>query len=652
MMEPLLATLLLFPLCLLIREPFRRLPLHIDTGFYVSNDAIAAGRWDFRRGWNAHYAGGSKLVPEAFFTHIYLLARRLGGDAGQVAGRYISGSRLGVSAVNYASAVLVGWFACVLADGDIRLYYAGLCCYALLSSEPHYGGAFECAEVFEIPFQLLAMLALAVAVQIESPALIALSALAFAAEACFVKLSSAVGCVVLYAAVSAMSPWTAAPAILGGGAALALYAGWLLWLGRRPAQWLAPLKGHEASFSRQGSGLRPWQRLKEKSLTFWGAVRRQPVIPLLMLAALLAGRSPHPLLALYGVATLATYMGQSTDCRYYLLPILPPMAVLAAFGVSDLLRLGMGGAAVAVIGAILWLVLTPMRAARMNDVARNRWVWGGSRSAAQADENVQLARFADRIRPIVGSGSMLVYGAHNQAYVLTGTAWATPLVAPEHYLDDVCPGWQKTLNAELVARPPDFILDTDRCFDVEAARQGLGLSYVAADEAASMRLYRLVGRRNTASPPALIRTFRALSVGEWRQWSGTAPGEADRPVEMSATELGADPHRDELHRLLNELKSRGCRGIAVYGAGRFTIRHADCFRASPVPVCVVLDDDPRPDERGYFLDWPVVRPDQARSFAIDAIVLSTDRFAGAMRRRLVKLGLGDLCSRDSAGGIS
>ncbi len=651
-MELLLPTLLLSPVYLLIREPLRRLPLHIDTGFYVSNDSIAAGRWDFRRGWNAHYAGGSKLVPEALFTRIYLLARRLSGDAGQTACRYISWSRLGVSAVNYASAVLVGWLACVLGDGDIRLYYAGLCCYALLSSEPHYGGAFECAEVIEIPFQLLAMLALVVGMETESPAMIALSAFVFAAEAWFVKLSSAIGCVVLLAALGAMSPRTAAPAILGGGAALAMYAGWLLWLGRRPAQWLAPLKGHEASFSRQGGGLRPWQRLTEKALTFWRAARRQPVIPLLALGSLLAGRVPHALLGLYALATLATYAGQSTDCRYYLLTILPPIAVVAAFGVSDLLRLGIGGAAVTVFGAILWIVLTPMRAARMNAVARNRWVWGGSRSAAQADENVQLAAFAERIRPVVGSGSLLVYGAHNQAYVLTGAAWATPLVAPEHYLDDVCPGWQDTLNAGLAAQPPDFILDTDRCFDVDAARLGLGLTYVAAEAAASMRLYQFVERRCTVPPPGAVRTFRALSIEQWRQWDGTVGGKAELPMEMAAVELGRDPQRDELHRLLDELKSRGCRGIAVYGAGRFTIRHADCFRASPVPVRVVLDDDPRPDERGCFLDWPVVRPDQARSFPIDAIVLSTDRFAGAMRSRLVRLGLGDLCSRDSAGSLS
>ncbi len=71
-----LFTLALLPVYLIVREPFRRLPLHIDTGFYVSNHTIVTGRFRFSQGWNAHFAGCSKLVPEVFYSLVYLLHGR------------------------------------------------------------------------------------------------------------------------------------------------------------------------------------------------------------------------------------------------------------------------------------------------------------------------------------------------------------------------------------------------------------------------------------------------------------------------------------------------------------------------------------------------------------------------------------------------
>ena len=81
-----LFTLAVAPVYLLIRQPFRRLPLHVDSGFYVSNHTIATGRFRFSKGWNAHYAGCSKLLPEVFYSLVYLLHGRSDGDCPETVG--------------------------------------------------------------------------------------------------------------------------------------------------------------------------------------------------------------------------------------------------------------------------------------------------------------------------------------------------------------------------------------------------------------------------------------------------------------------------------------------------------------------------------------------------------------------------------------
>jgi hypothetical protein len=77
------------------------------------------------------------------------------------------------------------------------------------------------------------------------------------------------------------------------------------------------------------------------------------------------------------------------------------------------------------------------------------------------------------------------------------------------------------------------------------------------------------------------------------------------------------------------LADQGHRRLAIYGAGRFTIRHAEVYRRSLVPISVVLDDNARLHGR-RFLDWPVRSPDEAEADEFDAIIVSTDRFAAPM----------------------
>ena len=50
----------------------------------------------------------------------------------------------------------------------------------------------------------------------------------------------------------------------------------------------------------------------------------------------------------------------------------------------------------------------------------------------------------------------------------------------------------------------------------------------------------------------------------------------------------------------------------------------------------MLDDNPnRPGST--FLSWPLRRPEEAKEFAVDAVIISTDRFAGILSARAERL---------------
>ena len=63
---------LFVPLYLAYRARFASLPLHVDSGFYVTNAAIVERRYQPLRGWNAHFSGNSRLLPEWFHSVLYL----------------------------------------------------------------------------------------------------------------------------------------------------------------------------------------------------------------------------------------------------------------------------------------------------------------------------------------------------------------------------------------------------------------------------------------------------------------------------------------------------------------------------------------------------------------------------------------------------
>lgn len=641
------ATVLFFPVYLAIRATYARLPLHIDTGYYVSNHTIATGRWRFAPGWNARYAGCSKLIPEAIFSLIFLATRRH-ATAPMEAGRtYVRWARLAMSLVNFASAVLVGLLAKQWLGGSDVAYITGLLAYGMLASEPHYGAYFECAESFEVPFQTLAMLLASVGLTQHQPWLIGAAAGVWCAEAFFVKLSSAPAAAIVLAALCIAVPTAIMPVAAASAFMFALYLVWCRHCGQCLSDWLKPLHGHESSFDRRGRTRDPRHRFVEKLRRLTFAASREFLIPLLALLGLAISGLPWLFVA-YAVAVSAAYVIQATDCRYYLIPLLPLLAIPAAGAATVLIAWSPWFGAVLGVILLMWIYRVALRPWSWSLPELNRRCWEGQRSAVDAARNLQLVDAAITIAPQVDGRSLLAYGPFSQAYVLCGAAFDTPIIVPDGHLDDMAPDWQTELNRRVIDRPPAFVLDTDRCFDAHAARSGLGLDYRLVQRWGDwLRLYELRAVDSSTSKTIdAVRTFRPMSGDELAREDAALPDDAaegescrshvhERSVEpvggLAASALN-DPVAEQITSLLAELAEAGVHSIALFGAGRFTARYIDLYRKSPVPVRMVIDD--RPERHGgSYLGWPVRQPDDVHPGDVDAVIISTDRFVDAVARR-------------------
>ncbi len=637
MLTDAIITLALLPAYLVARSPYVRLPLHIDTGFYVSNATVATGTFSFAGGWNAHFAGCSKALPEWLYSRVFLRHCRRTSDL--VSGKsrpYQHYSRFYASLYNYATAIAVGFLACRLAGGDIRYYYAGLLAYALVSSEPQYGVYYECGELFEVLWQVLSLTFLVIGMEQGNAWWIAIAAFTWSIETFFIKLSSGVAFVILFGAATIISPPAWLPIVAGGAIGTTLYAVWMRLNGQRTLALLRGLVGHETSFGQRAEWARVVHRLREKTACLIQTVRRQPLLPLLAALGMIWAPPDKPAVWIFLIALLVTYAAQAADCWYYQITLLAPLSLFAAGFIVLIDSWGSLGAAFLVCAAAAWLLHNPIRAARLDTDALTRWCWNGQSSPRVLSQDLLLEDMADRLAPVVHGKELLVYGPLSQAYVLLNAAYATPIVVPEFYLDDMSEGWQPRLHEQMVESPPAFILDSANCFDAQAARAGLGLDYRLTHACHdSFRLFALVERSAPDSDVARVCTFRVQSAKQLaaeRDCAGIALTvlEPSRPIPKTVP--GLEPSETKLARTLQTLSASGVSRIAIYGAGRFTKRNIETYRNAPLCVAVVADDDPRL-HGDRFLDWPLRSLEAAREFEIEAVVVSTDRYIAPMLAR-------------------
>lgn len=493
-----LLSIALLPIYLALRWPFFRLPLHMDTGFYVSNHTICDRKLRFSKGWNAHYAGCSKVVPEFFYSLVYLLHG--GGD------NYKFYSRFYYSFYCFAVATLVGLLAYAWIENGSLPYFIGSIIFCLLSSEPHYGIYFESGEQFELLPQVLGFLWIYLGLSWNTPWMVGSGVGLWVLDSYFIKLSSLPAAIILGLGAAYVLPTSVPYSAAFSLLASAIYLWWIRYNGQTIKKLFQPMIGHEVYYGHQLSVKAYVKRLLHKAYLLILICLSHPVIPTIALFGFLSWHFNMVLLLLYLAAVSVSFLIQAARVWYYTIPFLPVIALLATLGVEVLLRQGRFGLVACFGLLLLWLFMHVWRPYRMNLERLNRWAWLPHRS--MPDKNLALDRATPELRSLVQKNSLLVFGNYNQAYALVGTSYPTWIISPSLWLNSMDPNWERELNQMMAMLPPRFVLDSDVCFDPVAVKEKTGLIYILKREfVGDFKLFELDGMYPTVSSNQAASTF-------------------------------------------------------------------------------------------------------------------------------------------------
>jgi hypothetical protein len=456
------------------RARFAGLPLHVDSGFYVTNAAIVERRYRPLRGWNAHFSGNSRLLPEWCHSTLYLRV----GPA-----RYAAAFRALYAGLALIAALSHGAAASALLGTHAAFWWTALISAALLA-EVQYGGYFESAEAFEVAVQGLGLAGVCWGAAHGCSWLGALGLACFWLDALLIKSSAALPAVLVSALLLVQQP-----ALRGVSAGLGALAAVGLWRLLRAApggarQALFHLRKHEAYVRRNYRS--PWLLLAVKLGFTAKQLAQEPALAALAFTGVLllaAGAAPTSaavlsLHAAFGAGALGALLVQGNRVWYYALPLL---GLLGAAGAACLLWLARahGELAAAVCGAtaLLTSLLVNLRKLRGRDLTQQTWrvfsVYdrpGHAFGRRFAEENCALMQACQRFHARVRGQSLLVLGEHNQAYLQLEAAYVTPLVS----LCELARAVAGELSPYLPKAPerPRYVLDTigalpTECFGLE-----------------------------------------------------------------------------------------------------------------------------------------------------------------------------------------
>jgi hypothetical protein len=541
-----------FAVYIAFRWPFFRLPLHMDTGYYVPNHTICTRTVDFSKGWNATYAGCSKVVPELFYSAIFLLHG--GGE------KYKFYSRFYYSFYAFGVGLAVGYVAYRINGSDPVAFFVGLVVFGLLSCEPHYGVYFESGEQFELLPQVLGVLMIYVGLDTHSPLIAGAGVGLWVMESYFIKLSSMVSALVLGLGTAYLLPSSILPSLAFSGLATMFYLWWVHRNGQHPMKLLQPLIGHEIHLGHTVGVKTYVKRVLRKVGFLFLICASHPIIPVLAVVGVLHAHSNTPLLILFGLVAVSipvsfaleyfpalprikkklvlavylallagllspfvsdlrfqvgdikaivlalyisavafAYLLQAAQVWYYSIPFMPVIALLATDGVLELMSLGTVGDQIIAGLFALWIFMHVWRPYRMTLEQLNTWTWLPHKTVP--DRNLQLDHAVAELSRTIQGRSLLVFGHYNQAYISLETSYPTSMITPCDWLDEMHPLWKNELYQLFVLNPPEFILDSDRCFDGKEV-QALGLQYSLIKEfPGEFLLYRLTARHAEMTLP-------------------------------------------------------------------------------------------------------------------------------------------------------
>ena len=446
-----------------VRWCYFRLPLHGDTGFYVSNHTIVHKKFRFSEGWNAQYAGASKFIPEAFYSALYLTA----GNR-----RYPFISRLMVTLLVAVSCGVVGMTCRCLLDQNILISIAAMALFAMISSEAVYVTYHETAEQFEIIPQFLGFGLIEHGLHHQNSAEVLAGLALWWIDAVWIKLPAAGGAVVLsgYAVFNQPALWPAILILASAGAGALL-----MWQKMFHASWFVSYRRlieHE-KYSGHRINLGGYLRMLRKKLNqLRGIWTWSPIIPTLALLPLCFWRDYSPGVAVYSAIVLLGFFFQAALINSYLIPFQPVMALLAAWGVDFVWRFSPWPALVLAVLTAAWLIRHFLKPLTLSVERLNDWSWRGHAFYPSFPEhNLRAHRMAPEIRKVMGGGegkTFYIFGDENQIYMLVDRSYPTPIITATPWLDTMDAGWKDALRRDFDRQKPDFILSLRRRFEDSA----------------------------------------------------------------------------------------------------------------------------------------------------------------------------------------
>jgi hypothetical protein len=468
---------------------FARLPLHMDTAYYVTNHAITTRRYRPFKSWNALFSGGSRLLPELVHTLLFL---RLGGE------RYAAGFRELYTWLACATATACGFIAAQLVPHELAFWIAACACAALLA-EVQYGTYFESAETFENVFQSVGMALVLCGLEGLGGASVALGIALLWADFSLIKLTGALPAGLVSAALGWSDRSWIGPVLAIFALNVIVYAALVRSGDARFGELLACLRRHEAYVRRNH---RNSLKLVGVKLGFIAIlVLRNPALPLLAAVGMVqlasvAAAARQPLYMVYGafvVGAAGAMIRQGNRVWYYMLPLLPPLAVLVTIAFASLpTPIGLIAACAAIGGSILrnlWHVhgLSPLDASRRVFAVYNRPGHAFGDTFARTNLEVQLA--CEQMRESVRGATALVVGRYNQANVLLEAAYDTPIASVCELSEAVAGDLRKWLPDLPREELPAFLVDTDDELPVRAAQLTWMQDYELSQQIGPIRLY-------------------------------------------------------------------------------------------------------------------------------------------------------------------
>lgn len=471
-------TIVFFPIYLLFRWPYFKLPLGPDTGFYVSNHTISQRKFNFCKGWNSRYAMCSKFIPELFLSLIYIIA---GPE------RYKFLWRFSYSIYNYLTGIAVGLLVAALVNDMTPFYILGLFSYCFISSEPHYGIYYESSEQFEILFQVLGTVCILAGIEFSQPSLIFLGAAFWLVDIFFTKITGLVAFIPLMGGTIWFEPLLWPYLLVEFGLFLLCYTVLFVWCNRDPLRVIKSEIGHQFFYSRKGmdstkndtlfQGLR--KRLVEKLNQIKQILVENPQIPLLAFAGLVWSfgnlhGTAQSILYLYILGVLCKLAISFLPIWWYTVPLLPVLGIFAGLGLHQLVSSGIYGLGLALVLVSTWCYSNLYRPHKLSLRELNSYTW--KLHKAMGKLHFELENISNELSRMIKKDSLFVYGTPAPC-AMVGQCYDVNFLTAVYYLDGVNSNWETELHSKMLDDPPAYILDMFKSFDPEAVYNNIGVEY-------------------------------------------------------------------------------------------------------------------------------------------------------------------------------